>query len=202
MKCRHCNAPWEYDWQYCPECNRNFGGAFYPAKQTAEEQAEIELLIKRIQNAFAGTQLEDGVTIHEAHLDGCYLKEEDRLEARAKDTEVDWSEVPDWKIERFPSALSFFDVQGWRFYIPAYMIWTLKNWRTTNLIVADYVVWEFDPTTDSSLPRYESLSAEQAYAAYWFVKFFCDYSGDEESRHAMDAYWHQFASVPQCGLDK
>ncbi len=203
MKCRHCDAPWEYDWEYCPECSRNFGGAVYPDQQTPDELATIEQLIKQIQNAFAGTRLEDGTTIHEADLEGCYLKEEDRLEARAKDTEVDWSEVPDWKVERFPSVLSFFDLKGWRFYIPAYMIWTLRNWRTTNLIIADFVVWSFDPTMpEISLPRYESLSTAQAHAAYCFVKFFCDYSGDQKSLHAMDAYWQQFASVPQCGRDK
>jgi hypothetical protein len=203
MKCRHCDAAWEYDWEYCPECNRNLGGAVYPDRQTPEELAEIELLIRQIQDAFAGTQLEDGTTIHEADLEGCYLKEEERLEGRAKDTEADWSEVPDWKIERFPSALSFFDVKGWRFYIPAYMIWTLKNWRTTTLITADYVVWSVDPTMpDFSLPRYESLSVAQAHVVYRFVRFFCDYSGDEESRHAMDTYWHQFASLPQCERNK
>lgn len=200
FKCRHCDAPWEYNWEFCPECSRNFGGALYPDRQSSEEQLEIQLLIKQIKNAFAGTRLEDGSTIHEADLEGCYQYEEDRLEARAKDTEVDWSEVPDWKIERFPSVLSFFDVKAWRFYIPAYMIWTLKNWRSTNLVIADFVVWSFDPKIpEFSLPRYETLSVAQAHAGYCFVKFFCDYSGDKDSRHAMDTYWHQFASVPQTG---
>ena len=110
---------------------------------------------------------------------------------------MNWPEVPDSKIERFPSVLPFLDVKGWLFYIPAYMIWTLRNWRTTNLTIADSVVWSFDPTMpESSLSRYDSLSAAQAHAAYCFVKFFCDYSGDQESRHAMEAYWHQFAPVP------
>ena len=35
---------------------------------------------------------------------------------------------------------------------------------------------------DFDLPRYNSLSAAQSHAAYRFVKFFCDYSGDEESQ--------------------
>ena len=65
------------------------------------------------------------------------------------------------------------------------MIWTLKNWRTTDLIIADFVVWSFDPTMpDFWLPRYEALSPMQAHAAYRFVQYSCDYSGDEESRHA------------------
>ncbi len=202
-KCRHCNASWEWGWEYCPECKRNFGGAVYPNTQTPEELAEIESLIGLIQDAFRGTQLEGGITIHEADLEGAYQGEEVRLAARAKDTEASWAEVPDWKIERFPSVLTFLDVNGWRFYIPAYMIWTLRNWRTTDSIMADYVVWSFDPAMPgTSLPRYESLTAAQAHAAYRFVKFFCDYSGDKESRHAMEAYWHRFAVAPQIGPDE
>ncbi|WP_404304939.1 DUF6714 family protein [Neorhodopirellula lusitana] len=196
MNCRHCNTAWECEWEYCPECQRNFGGAIYPKQQTPEELAEIDQLIRLIRQAFDGNQLGDGTTIHEANLEGCYLNEEVRLEARAKDIETDWSDVPDWKIERFSSVLSFFDITGWVFYIPAYMTWTLRNWRTTDLIIADFVVWSLDPTMSGiSLPRYEALSPMQAHAAYRFVKYFCDYSGDEESRRAMDAYWQRFASA-------
>jgi hypothetical protein len=170
----------------------------YPEQQTEEELREIDQLINLIRDAFSGQQIDDGTTIHEADLEGCYLQDQERLDARAKDTETDWLEVPDWKIERFSSVLSFFDVKGWCFYIPAYMIWTLKNWRTTNLWVADCVVWEFDPAmSDFSWPRFEALSPAQRHAAFRFVQFFCDYSGDDESRHAMDVYWHQFASAPQ-----
>lgn len=195
MKCRHCGDLWEFDWEYCPKCDRNFGGAVYPEQQTPEELAEIDRLVALIRKAFDGTQLDDGTTIHESDLEGCYLREQDRLDARAKDTETDWGTVPDWKIEGFPSVLSFFDVNGWRFYIPAYMIWALRNWRTTNLTMADSVIWTLDPTMpDFDLPRYTSLSAPQSHAIYRFIKFFCDYSGDEESRHAMETYWHEFAS--------
>ena len=46
------------------------------------------------RSAFDGTQLEEGTTIHEADLEGCYLKEQDRLDARAKDSETEWSSSP------------------------------------------------------------------------------------------------------------
>ena len=62
LKCRHCDAPWEWDWEYCPECHRNFGGAVYPDQHTPEELAKVERLIEQIHAAFSGTLLEDGTT--------------------------------------------------------------------------------------------------------------------------------------------
>ena len=194
MKCRHCNSAWEYEWEYCPECRRNFGGAVYPAKQTAQELAEIERLIALIQNAFEGVQLEDGTTIHEAELEGAYSDDRVRIAAREKDKEHNWRDVPGWKIERFHSALSFLDVKGWRFYIPAYMVWTLRNWRTTDSPTVDSLIWDFDPDFKISfLPRYASLASEQACAVCQFLQFFCDYSGEPDACKAMAAYWQQFA---------
>ena len=37
MKCRHCGIPWKYDNEYCPRCERNYGGAKYPATQTEKD---------------------------------------------------------------------------------------------------------------------------------------------------------------------
>jgi hypothetical protein len=70
------------------------------------------------------------MTLQEAYLEGAYSDDQVRVAARRKDPETNWPDVPDWKIEDFCSALSFLDLTGWRFYIPAYMCWTLKNWRT------------------------------------------------------------------------
>lgn len=194
MRCRHCDALWETEWEYCPECHRNYGGAVYPKQQTTEESADGQRLIALIAEAFRDVRLDDGTTIHEADLEGAYIDDNVRVSARAKDTEVAWIEVPDWKIERFSSALSFLDPKGWRFYIPAYMIWTLKNWRTTSSPTADFVVWGFEPVVEElSIPRFASLSLQQAHAVHGFLKFFCEYSGDPESRRAMRAYWHRFS---------
>jgi hypothetical protein len=196
LKCRHCNAVWNRDgWEYCPECNRNFGGAIYPAKQTAEELAEINRLIVLIDDAFADVQIEDGTTLHEADLEGCYLDDSGRIAARVRDTGVDWRDVPDRKIELFGSALSFFDVKGWRFYIPAYMIWTLKNWRTTRSITADSVICDFtlEPISEKTYaPRFASLNTRQASVVAEFLQFFCDYSGEADADRAMASYWYQF----------
>jgi hypothetical protein len=192
MHCRHCNAPWEFDWEYCPECHRNYGGAVYPESQTNAEATEIGRLIALITEAFRDVQLEDGTTIHEADLEGAYSEDSERLLAREKDTEASWLDVPDWKIERFTTLL-FMDPKGWRFYLPAYMIWSLRNWRTTSSPTADFLIWSLGRIDEWMLERCRTLTLPQAQAVHEFVRFFCEYSGDREPRDAMQAYWHQFA---------
>ena len=197
MRCRHCNVEWENDWEweYCPACKRNYGGAVYPAKQTPQELADIETLIEIIHQTFAGVMLEDGTTIHEADLEGAYLDEQVRLDSRAKDHETDWRDVPAWKVERFFSALSFFDPKGWRFYLPVFMCWTMKNWRTSDCPTSDWTIWGFEPSGDWSLVRYGVLSDQQGRAVFEFLDFFRKYSSDPSPNRAIEVYWHRYEHV-------
>ena len=198
MNCRHCNLPWETEYEYCPDCNRNFGGAVYPNFDTPNEVANTNELIAYIQEAFHGVRLGNGQTIHEADLEGCYTDDSVRLNARAKDTETDWRDIPDSKLASFSSVVCFFDPEAYRFYIPAYMIWTLKNWRTSDLHIVDSVLWSFGykygPFDDE---RRLIFSPTQLHAAYRFMKHFCDFSGDEEQLHAMETYWYKYANPPE-----
>jgi hypothetical protein len=193
LSCRHCHTSWKYDWEYCPECNRNYGGAVYPSTQTDEEVSEVKTLISEICEAFDGTTLADGTTIHEADLEGAYSEDSVRLEARGKDSETNWQSVSDRKLERFHSALSFFDVRGWKFYIPAYMIWSLRNWRTTDSLTADSVIWGFELRNEYRLPRFESLSERQSKVVLAFLQHFCKYSWDPDAEKSINSYWKTFA---------
>lgn len=194
MKCPHCDREWgDCEWDYCPQCDRSFGGAVYPEKQTPGELRDIEAVIDTIEQAFADVRLESGTTIHEADLEGAYSDERVRLNARAKDAETDWRDVPDWKIEKFHAALSFFDTVAWRFYIPAYMCWTLKNWRTSRSQTINSTIWCFEPSTgERELKLYRALTDAQGHAVFAFLSFFRKYSGQPDSHRAIAAYWHRF----------
>ncbi|MCF7674601.1 MAG: hypothetical protein K9N23_12970 [Akkermansiaceae bacterium] len=195
--CRHCRSVWVYDWEYCPECDRNYGGAVYPALQTEEERMELLVIAAEIEQAFERVQLEDGKTIHEANLEGCYLNEQERMDARAKDTEHNWQEVAPEKIESFQSVLTFFDSKGWRFYMPAFMIWALKNWRTTKSVTADSVVWDLANVEPHFMDRYKLLTAEQARSVYRFLDFMDRHNPEDDAKKGIDAYWYKFA--PESG---
>jgi hypothetical protein len=192
MKCRQCNVPWKYDWEYCPECKRNYGGAIYPAKQTDNKLREIDQLIEQIHLAFADVTLGDGESLHQAHLEGAYWDEAVWVAAKQKDPETHWREVPDWKIEYGASTLSFFDPEGWRFYIPALMCWTLRNWRTSDSITSDSILWNLALTEEYWARRYRLLDRDQCDAIYDFLAFFDRYSGEDDADKAIQAYWHQF----------
>ncbi|WP_406694524.1 DUF6714 family protein [Singulisphaera sp. Ch08] len=191
MKCRHCGIPWEYEWEYCPQCERNYGGARYPSTQTDEELRDIARMIQQIHIAFADVVLSGGETIHQAHLEGIFGRGERWIAAGEKDPESDWSEVPGWKLEQGASTLSFFDVEGWRFHIPAFMCWSLQNWRTTDSTTPESVIWNLDFEEHWS-KRYESLNRAQSEAVYDFLEFFDRYSGQDDAGKAIRSYWHQF----------
>jgi hypothetical protein len=85
-----------------------------------------QALIAEITAAFDGVAREDGVSLHEAGVIDDRGSAEERAEARAKDTESRWQDVPDELIARGHSVLSFLDAKGFRYYIPAYIVWYLK----------------------------------------------------------------------------
>ncbi len=162
-----------------------------PETQTTEELQDVSTVIDTIEEAFADVSLDDGRTIHEAALEGVYWDNQTRLDARAKDPEKRWQEIPDWKLERFHAALSFFGPIGWRFHIPAYMRWTLRNWRTTSASqTIDSTVWTFDPNW--SRDRSEILSDAQGRAVLAFLQFFQKYSGEPEASLYIAAYWYRY----------
>ncbi len=194
MRCRHCDASWKYEWEYCPECHRNYGGAIEPATQTDEELRDIDEADRADQNRLLIdlVTLGDGDSLHQAHLEGAYSDEMEWVAAREKDPETYWSEVPDWKIESGSSTLYFFDPEGWRFYIPAFMCWTLRNWRTSDSITSESVLWTLANTGEHWERRYRLLDRDQCDAIYDFLEFFARYSGPDDAGRAIQAYWHRF----------
>lgn len=193
MRCRHCDNEWELEgWEYCPHCRRNYGGARYPATQTDVELRDIDALILRIRDAFDPIRLGGGQTIHQAHLKGCYNEERVWIAARAKDPETHRWDVPDRKLETGGSTLSFFDPEGWRFYIPAFMCWSLRNWRTSDSLTTDQVIWSLALSEEPWAKRYELLDRPQSEAVYDFLEFFDRYSGESDVADAIRSYWYQF----------
>lgn len=197
MQCNHCHAPWDDDgWVYCPVCHRNYSGALYPAKQTEQELRDIDRLQRRIRAAFAGVTLGGGMSLAQAHLEGAYSDEAVYLAARAKDPETDWTEVPGWKIDTGHSTLSFLDPEGWRFYIPAFLSWSLANWRDSDSLTPQSVIWSLANAGDPWEKRYALLTGEQSRAILDFLEFFeryADYPEDRyDARKATEAYWHRF----------
>jgi hypothetical protein len=84
-------------------------------------------LIEEITAAFDGVSREEGVTLHEATVIDDYGSLEERALARTQDTEDKWQNVPDEDIRFTDAVLSFLDPKGFHYYIPAYVVWYLRN---------------------------------------------------------------------------
>ena len=57
------------------------------------------------------------------------------MEKAKHDERDDWASIPDETLEQFTVTFSFTDLKGFRFYIPAYMDWTVRNHRISHSIV-------------------------------------------------------------------
>lgn len=128
-------------------------------------QEDIQKLLEQIEAAF--DQVPKGpMTIHEGEAKDDYryaTVEEERRERSRR-----WQEVEDRHLLECTCAMSYLDPISWRYYIPAYISWTLRNHDADENLV-DSVVYQFGHL-DSYLSRdhYESLNKAQAKAVYQF----------------------------------
>lgn len=89
-------------------------------------------LIAEITAAFDGVSREDGITLHEAQAIDDYAGPEERAETRKLDTETRWQDVPAEDITQGYNVLNFLDPKGFRYYIPAFLIWHLTSEEDSN----------------------------------------------------------------------
>jgi len=103
--------------------------------QSADPPSDKLALIMEIQRAFRNVERGNGVTLHETEAIDFYGSDEERRNARAKDTDRNWQEVDDRWIEEFGGVggLSFLDEEGFRYYLPAYMTYWLRTRKRAEL---------------------------------------------------------------------
>jgi hypothetical protein len=176
---------------------------------------KIAALIEEITIAFDGVSREGCLTLHEAagwdgHCGiGPWIEE-----ARAKDTDTKWQEVKDeWIAENGLGdiALSFIDAKGFRYYLPAYLIWSIKE--TVAGFPSDSntdVVWYLGINFSTHRERFAFLNKQQSSAVAHFLLFLDQWEdewllennfsvendfpleGKSDVQKALDAYWGQF----------
>lgn len=75
-----------------------------------------------IRDAFAGVTLGDGIGLGEAQALDDYASNEVRAACRADDEKSDWTAIAVEVLNQHSSSPSFFDAEGMRFHLPAYLI--------------------------------------------------------------------------------
>lgn len=135
-------------------------------KRIANSRDELlkrrDRLINQIQNVFHHVNREGGVSLREAAVIDDYGTDQERADARLLETDTHWSEVDVEELDPGGSCLSFIDPIGYRYYAPAYMIYTLSNAygdaldeAVVDSNVFDHIVYSLNASRCSSQDAFE-----------------------------------------------
>jgi len=86
-----------------------------------------DIVIHQITNAFSDVKLGDGIGLWEAQAIDDYASKEEQKHARSKDEKENWKILKPEVLQKCNSSLSFFDAEGMRFHIPAFIIASIQD---------------------------------------------------------------------------
>ena len=84
-------------------------------------------VIEGVRKAFHGVKLGNGVGLRQGRGLDDYAATDELARLRANDEKDDWSAIPVEDLNCYSSSLSFFDAEGMRFHLPAFLIADLKG---------------------------------------------------------------------------
>jgi hypothetical protein len=125
-----------------------------------EEQKRVTKLIR---DAFRGVTLGDGVGLFQGQGLDEYADPQTVAAYRAQDQKQDWSGIPVANLNRCHTSLSFFDAEGMRFHLPAYLIADLEGTLYQDIV---FYLTHFEIRGFS---RFEKLSDLQRHAVREFL---------------------------------
>lgn len=157
-----------------------------------------DTLIDEISRAFDGVTREGGISLREAEVIDDLGDDDERIAARLLDTEKRWQDVPARDIEYYFQSLTFLDAIGFRYYIPAFMIWTLREGRTSDSATTEFTIYDLCPGIHSErlqpsmIRQYGLLTEDQNAIVCRYLRFMVNHEGDEDAKLALESYWGQF----------
>lgn len=125
------------------------------ARERAERLAEARALIARVREAFADVKLGGGIGLHEGQALDDYGNAEAQQSARDTDEKEDWRKLLSADLEACDSSLSFFDAEGMRFHLPAFLIGEIEGSLENSLSM------RFSAHPDFNRSPFSLLNAEQ-----------------------------------------
>jgi hypothetical protein len=94
-----------------------------------------------------------------------------------------WSEMPDDLVISEYAALAFLSADGFRHFIPAYLIWVLRHPDASEAVV-DSTIWAFMPDLHGAelagfvRSKWAALNVEQRGAIESFLRAMLDHHAD------------------------
>lgn len=145
---------------------------------------EVTALVKA---AFSGVTLGKGIGLREAQGLDDYASAETCAAYRESDEKEDWSRIPVDDLNACYSSLSFFDAEGMRFHLPAFLIAELNGGYLQDMTFQ--LAW----LNDYSIGQYALLSPAQRNAVRAYLLFILEDENYEFSHphivRALGEYW-------------
>jgi hypothetical protein len=162
-------------------------------------QIDATSLIAEISAAFDGVRRDEGTTLHEGEELDNRGSPDELQRARSLDIDPRWQDVPEEWIGKFPSAFRYLDPKGFRYYLPAVMLWHFKHTHWSEPASADLV---YSLLIDSRfgyehLPELlQILTDEQAAAtARWLYLYKNDQQNPERDLQSLrESCWGKYLS--------
>ncbi len=160
-----------------------------PAKCTWKKQMEIDKLklISSIKESFKGVELRNGIGLSEANAIDDYADQQTRAACREKDEKQNWNAIPSSELNNYHWSLSFFDAEGMRFHLPAFLIADLKEEYSFGMIFA------LTHLSDYSKSQFELLSEKQREVTRLFLEHQLQNTHLEHEtpaiKSALENYW-------------
>ena len=144
-------------------------------------------LCQVVEEAFRGVRLGDGIGLFEAQGLDDYADAATCAAYREKDEKEDWGRIDSEDLNRCHSSLCFFNAEGMRFHLPAFLIADLRgelgmgmDFCLAHQALADHQMFSL-------------LSPEQRLSVRMYLLHIIhvpDYEmGLQDIRHALDYYW-------------
>ncbi|HJQ80662.1 MAG TPA: DUF6714 family protein, partial [Lacipirellulaceae bacterium] len=106
-----------------------------------EGRAVSDAIIREIHQAFHDVA-PGPLSLHQAAI----VKHADERElsrAKSLDSDLHWSQISEADLQQCSRALYGADAESWRYFIPAFMIWTLRHFRTSDAFLIDQTIYTF-----------------------------------------------------------
>lgn len=149
-----------------------------------EQWRQAPGVIEQIEVAFAGVTLGGGVGLNQAVGLDNYLSDPELDALRATDIKDDWHDL---QICPSSSLLTYFDAEGLRFHLPAYLLAWFHGNDSADLIPA------LTNLSETNLRKFSLLSPSQRTAVRAFLLFIQktnkEYSHRKKITVALQSYW-------------
>ncbi|MEM6581369.1 MAG: DUF6714 family protein [Pseudomonadota bacterium] len=143
---------------------------------------------EEVRSAFHGVSLGSGMGLWEAQAIDDYQSEEVRKQQRERDQKESWELIPGAELQRCHSSLSFFDADGMRFHLPAYIIASLRD-------EVDDPIFHLVHLDEYAISKLTSLNGLQRMSIISYLRF-CLERDEYEFEHtsisrALGEYWER-----------